>query len=146
MTGLMTVLDGFNKKILIMKRDNTLAERIASLSPEKRALLESRLKQGNSAKIQLSIPARQNQAPAPLSFAQQRLWFLDQLEPERSIYNMTHAVRLQGPLNVEALRSALNTIVNRHEVLRTTIDVVDGSPIQVIHQDESVCLPMIDLS
>src|SRR6266404_4273153 len=129
-----------------MKRDNTLAERNATLSPEKRALLESRLKQYNSAKIQLSIPARQNQAPAPLSFAQQRLWFLDQLEPERSIYNMTHGVRLQGPLNVEALRSALNTIVNRHEVLRTTIDVVDGNPIQVIHQDESVCLPMIDLS
>src|SRR6266404_3701548 len=146
MTGLMTVLDGYNKKILIMKRDNTLAERIATLSPEKRALLESRLKQNNSAKIQLSIPARQNHAPAPLSFAQQRLWFLDQLEPERSIYNMTYGARLQGPLNVQALRSALNTIVNRHEVLRTTINGVGGNPIQIIHQDESVCLSTIDLS
>jgi len=129
-----------------MKRDNTLAERIATLSPEKRALLEARLKQNNSAKIQLTIPVRQNHAPAPLSFAQQRLWFLDQLEPESSFYNIPNSVRLNGLLDVEALQKALNTIVNRHEILRTTITVVDGSPIQIVQQNRSVSLSTIDLS
>jgi len=131
-----------------MKRDKTLADRIANLSPEKRALLESRLKQNNSAKIQVQItmPRRQNQAPAPLSFAQQRLWFLDQLEPESSFYNVPHTVRLQGSLNVEALREALNTIVDRHEILRTTISVVDGNPIQVIRENSEASLSVVDLS
>ena len=131
-----------------MKRDKTLADRIANLSSEKRALLESRLKQNNSAKIQvqLTMPRRQNQAPAPLSFAQQRLWFLDQLEPESSFYNVPHTVRLQGALNVEALREALNTIVDRHEILRTTISVVDGNPIQVISENSEASLSVVDLS
>jgi amino acid adenylation domain-containing protein len=68
----------------------------------------------------------------PLSFAQQRLWFIDQLEPGNSAYNFPAAVRLKGPLNVVALERTVNEIVRRHETLRTTFATVDGRPVQVI--------------
>ena len=64
----------------------------------------------------------------PLSFAQQRLWFFDQLEPGTPAYNIPAAVRLKGPLNVVALEQSLNEIVKRHESLRTTFGNVDGRP------------------
>ena len=68
----------------------------------------------------------------PLSFAQQRLWFIDQLEPGNSVYNFPAAIHLQGPLNVMALEQSVNEIVRRHEALRTTFTTVDGRPAQVI--------------
>ena len=68
----------------------------------------------------------------PLSFAQQRLWFIDQLEPGNSVYNFPAAVRLKGPLNMLALEQSLNEIVKRHEALRTTFAIVDGRPVQII--------------
>src|SRR6185369_3845874 len=63
----------------------------------------------------------------PLSFAQQRLWFMDQLQPGQSIYNIPSAVRLTGELNVAALRQSLNDLVNRHEILRATFSDVEGT-------------------
>jgi amino acid adenylation domain-containing protein len=68
----------------------------------------------------------------PLSFAQERLWFLDQFEPGSAFYNLTSAYRLKGRLHVEALEHAFKEIVRRHEALRTTFGVVDGKPVQVI--------------
>ena len=68
----------------------------------------------------------------PLSFAQQRLWFLDQLAPGNSFYNVPVAARLQGALNVDALKQAFATIIQRHEALRTTFQSMDGQPVQVI--------------
>jgi len=70
----------------------------------------------------------------PLSFAQQRLWFIDQLEPGNAIYNCPGAVRVEGQLNLEALERAINEIVRRHEVLRTRIEVKEGKPAQVIDE------------
>ena len=70
----------------------------------------------------------------PLSFAQQRLWFLDQLTPNNPFYNCPGAVRLEGGLNLRALESAINEIVRRHEVLRTRFEVVGGAPTQVIDE------------
>src|SRR5262249_6568826 len=81
----------------------------------------------------------------PLSFAQQRLWFLEQMEGEHTAYNMPFAWRLRGSLNTEALRRALEAIVRRHEPLRTTVAVVDGKPFQVIRTVERLELPLEDL-
>jgi acyl carrier protein len=90
-------------------------------------------------------PAPRN-ARLPLSFAQQRLWFLNQLEPESPAYNESRAYRLRGVLDVAALQKALDQIVARHEVLRTNFVSVDGNPTQVIAETRSVQLPLIDLS
>ncbi|MFC1715512.1 amino acid adenylation domain-containing protein [Candidatus Poribacteria bacterium] len=81
----------------------------------------------------------------PLSFAQQRLWFLDQLVPNSSTYNMPSAIRLTGSLDVSALERTLGEIVRRHEVLRTTFANMDGNPVQVISEDTSFTLPIVDL-
>jgi amino acid adenylation domain-containing protein len=80
-----------------------------------------------------------------LSFAQQRLWFLDQLEPGNSIYNLSAAVRLTGQLNPCALQKSLNEIIRRHESLRTTFIVTDTEPMQVIAPELALALPIIDL-
>ena len=82
----------------------------------------------------------------PLSFAQQRLWFLDQLEPGSTAYNCPGAVGLEGRLDLEALERALNEIVRRHEILRTRIEIEDGEPIQVIDEWEPRKLEVEDLT
>ncbi|HET6975216.1 MAG TPA: amino acid adenylation domain-containing protein [Pyrinomonadaceae bacterium] len=84
--------------------------------------------------------------PLPLSFAQQRLWFLDQLEPGNPLYNTPGALRLKGTLDVAAFEQALSEIVRRHETLRTTFDVSDGTPIQIISAPRPLAIPLIDLS
>ncbi|MEQ8997811.1 MAG: amino acid adenylation domain-containing protein [Coleofasciculus sp. B1-GNL1-01] len=80
----------------------------------------------------------------PLSFAQQRLWFLDQMEPGNPLYNIPRAVRLEGSLNVAALEQSFNEIVRRHEALRTTFKTVDGQPVQVIAPTPRLTLPILD--
>ena len=82
----------------------------------------------------------------PLSFAQQRLWFLDQYEPESSVYNIPSALRLAGALTVSVLEQSLQEIVNRHEVLRTTFSMVDGEAVQIIAPSLKLTLPVVDLS
>jgi amino acid adenylation domain-containing protein len=82
----------------------------------------------------------------PLSFAQQRLWFLDQYEPGSSVYNIFNAMRLTGALNVSALEQSVQEIVNRHEALRTTFSMVDGEAVQVIAPSLKLTLPIVDLS
>ncbi|UZW58360.1 non-ribosomal peptide synthetase [Lysobacter enzymogenes] len=82
----------------------------------------------------------------PLSFAQQRLWFLDQMEPGSSFYNMPAAVRLRGELSATALRRSIEEIVRRHESLRTRFGDRQGQAFQSIGADASVALPLLDLS
>lgn len=82
----------------------------------------------------------------PASFAQQRLWFLSQLEPDSASYNTALAVRLRGPLNRDATAQGLGEIVRRHEVLRTTFDEADGELVQVIVADHSMDVPVTDFS
>ncbi|HEV2763561.1 MAG TPA: condensation domain-containing protein, partial [Pyrinomonadaceae bacterium] len=81
----------------------------------------------------------------PLSFAQQRLWFLDQLEPDSSFYNMPSAVRLRGALDVRALSQALSEVVRRHEALRTTFPSVEGRPVQLINPPRPLVVEVEDL-
>jgi amino acid adenylation domain-containing protein len=110
------------------------SERMAALSPEKRALLELRVRK-----------QAQQLNSFPLSFAQQRLWFIDQLEPGSSLYNIPLAVRLHGHLDIPALERTLSEIIRRHEVLRTTFPLIDGRPMPVITAPERIKLPIIDL-
>ncbi len=81
----------------------------------------------------------------PLSFAQQRLWLIHQLDPESSAYNGSNLVRLQGKLEVEALEESINEIVRQHEILRTCFVVVEGQPVQKIIPELKITLPIIDL-
>ena len=81
----------------------------------------------------------------PVSFAQQRLWFLDQLDPGSPLYNISAAVRIAGPLNVQALYDSLKEIVRRHESLRTTFTSMDEQPVQVVNLAMVMPLPIADL-
>ncbi|MFP2960203.1 amino acid adenylation domain-containing protein [Myxococcus sp. 1LA] len=81
----------------------------------------------------------------PLSFAQQRLWFLAQLEPTSTVYNVPASVRLTGALNVAALAQSFDALVRRHESLRTTFRTEDGSPVQVIDSQGHARLDVMDL-
>ncbi|HKU75394.1 MAG TPA: amino acid adenylation domain-containing protein, partial [Pyrinomonadaceae bacterium] len=82
----------------------------------------------------------------PLSFAQERLWFIDQLEPGSAAYNLPHAVRLTGSLQVAALEQSVNEMVRRHEVLRTSFVDSAGQPAQQIAPELRIELPLVDLS
>src|ERR1043165_6828446 len=94
----------------------------------------------------LTITPVTRTACLPLSFSQQRLWFIDQLHPENATHNVPLGVRLIGRLDVPALEQTLNEIVQRHESLRTTFLEVDGEPLQVISETAQLSLPLTDLS
>ena len=121
-------------------------KRSFGLSPQKQALLDMMLRQaGLDQEAARGIPRRQDKGPAPTSFAQQRLWFLDQLAPNNSFYNLSTAVRFQVPLNLIALERAINEIVRRHEALRTTFGAIDGQPMQYVALSLAIPLPVFDL-
>ncbi|MBZ4371690.1 non-ribosomal peptide synthetase, partial [Corallococcus sp. AS-1-6] len=91
------------------------------------------------------LVAVSREQPLPLSFAQQRLWFIDQLEPGSPLYNVPLAVRLEGALDVAALQGALDALVGRHEALRTTFTSHEGTPVQVVHPPSAMPLEVEDL-
>ena len=139
-----------------------LVARQAKLSAANQTLIEQRLhgtlrssatipeqpqrrEPGRPMPVHQPIAPRPNRDVAPMSFAQQRLWFLDQLEPHSAVYNIPYAVRWRGSLNVEALQQTLSAIVARHETLRTTFVHTDGEPVQCIATDRMVDLPVLDL-
>ncbi len=82
----------------------------------------------------------------PVTFAQQRLLFLDQLDPNTTSYSVPWSIRMTGRLNAGALERSLNEIVHRHEILRTTFDMVDGQPVQIVSASVRFPLTMVDLS
>jgi len=106
--------------------------------------VENSLHSGQSIPAQplLPIPRSSN---LPLSFAQARLWFLDQLQPNSAFYNIPTALRLSGQLNVTALESSNNEIIRRHEALRTNFTIIEGQPIQVIASTLELKLLFVDL-
>lgn len=126
---------------------SSLSERIAGLSPAKLEQLQKRLSQRATESVaQPGIATRVHDANnVPLSFAQKRLWFLEQLDPGTPAYNITMGVQLSGTLNVEALQQSLQEIVRRHDVLRATFKVVDGHPVQVVSPSVTLELPVFDL-
>ncbi|MBX7222934.1 MAG: amino acid adenylation domain-containing protein [Blastocatellia bacterium] len=127
---------------------NDLERRIAELSPQKRELLLQKLKGVTPAVTRPRTMARQPRTTNhfPLSFAQQRLWFLDQLVPDNSFYAMPTTVRLVGTLNVAALEQSIAEVVRRHEALRTTFSDVEGQGRQIIQPAGDFVLSQIDLT
>src|SRR5262249_16601971 len=91
------------------------------------------------------IPRKTNDGSAGLSFAQEGLWFLDQMEPGNAAYNIPMAFRLVGPLDVVLLERALNEVIRRHQILRTTFPLRGEQPIQLIAPSLTVALPIVDL-
>jgi amino acid adenylation domain-containing protein len=119
-----------------------LHERLKKLSPSKRAiLLEALREQAVKSEQSNSIPKTAHDGRAPISFAQQRLWLINQLEPNSPAYNVAAALRLSGSLDLPALRDSLNEIIRRHESLRTCFLALQGQPVQVI--SPSLTIPLI---
>ena len=119
------------------------------LSPAKRELLLATLRQkaGAAADTAPTVPRRAERGEAPLSFAQQRLWFLDRLNPGDPSYTISWQGRLRGPLDGERLRASLGEIVRRHEALRTAfVERQDGEPRQVVTAFTPLPMPRLDLA
>jgi hypothetical protein len=122
------------------------------LTPKKRELLELLLKEKKQ-KAELApekttvapISRRTVFSPAPVSFAQQRLWFIDQLTPGTPAFNIPAAVRLKGKLNISLLHKAFDEIIQRHETLRTSFASQQGTPVQVIAPSVKLEIPVVDL-
>jgi hypothetical protein len=114
------------------------------------ATIDESLREGAGVRGAISAPIERRskaEGTSVLSPSQQRLWFLDQLEPGQSSYNIASATRLQGQLNVTALERSFDEIERRHEVMRTTFPTVEGEPIAVIHSpSDSTSLELHDLS
>ena len=112
------------------------------------AKLDQKLTQLRTTETGLSVPPiqpRTQREQLPLSFAQERLWFLYQLEGPSATYNMPEAIRITGDLDIQALQQALSEIVRRHEVLRTSFQTVNGTPIQVIYPKVAINVNVVDL-
>ncbi|SEN18920.1 non-ribosomal peptide synthase domain TIGR01720/amino acid adenylation domain-containing protein [Stigmatella aurantiaca] len=107
--------------------------------------IDSAASAGTRRLSEVPLVAHPRSGPAPLSFAQQRLWFLDRLSPGSATYNIQVAVRMEGPLDAEALERALDGVVRRHEALRTTFGESDGSPFQVIGGEGAPRWAQVDL-
>ena len=109
---------------------------MTQLSPrEKRRLLAELLRKKNA-----------KAKTVPLSFAQQRLWFLDQLSPGNAFYNVDTALPLEFPLDLKVLEKSLNEIVDRHEGLRTTFRAENGEPVQCVAPSLHLKLPVVDIT
>lgn len=122
-----------------------LAERLAALPEEKRVELSGRLAEQGIDIWQLPIvPMAKNFSP--LSFAQQRLWFLEQLNPGNTLFNLFYGLQFHGELNHQWLNGCLNKILQRHDVLRSRIHVVDDNATQFIAPYETFALELTDLT
>src|SRR5215203_2530645 len=117
------------------------------LSGKRRTLLEALLsEQGIKFPGAERIPRREESGPAPLSFAQQRLWFFDQFEPGNAAYNLLNTVLLQGKLDTVALERSFSEVTRRHEALRTTFDVREGELVQLIAPPKPLPLQVVSIT
>jgi len=124
-----------------------IAGDIAELSPEQRELLELLMREEQLDASTLPIvPAAGDQESPPLSFAQERLWFFDQLNPGSPVYNLFTGARAKGALNPATLQQCFGDVVRRHETLRATFATVEGQPVQVVKRAASPVLAYVDLS
>ena len=123
-----------------------IARQVENLNPERRRLFLQLLeKQGIDISDLIILPQPEDRTTFPLSFAQRRLWFLDQFESNTALYNVPLALRLDGVLDVDVLQRTLTEIVRRHNILRTSFSAQDGEPYQVVNPECMVPLSVIDL-
>ncbi|MDJ0838003.1 MAG: amino acid adenylation domain-containing protein [Acidobacteriota bacterium] len=116
------------------------------LTPRRKKLLGELLKQeGVGLVVDENIQPRKPDQPLLLSYAQERLWFMDQFQPDNPVYNVIATIQIQGPLHMRALRRSIAEITRRHEVLRTTFRTEGGRPVQVIAPSLETPLPIVDL-
>jgi hypothetical protein len=127
------------------RQEAALASRVESLTPEERARLVQALKQRRAGEA-AAITRRADVGPAPLSFSQEALWFLEQWEPGAPTNHGTRATHLHGEVSAPALESALRTLVARHEILRTVYPLRERRPVQVALDEWDLSLPIVDLS
>lgn len=127
------------------REDLSLSERIAALSPEKRALLRARLQARTATAAPQPIAPRGDAAPAPLSLGQFGIWLAERIRPGIG-FNLLFSLRLMGPLELGALQKSLHRVVERHEILRTTFEVAGGDPVQIVHRAPNIALHIFDLS
>jgi acyl-CoA synthetase (AMP-forming)/AMP-acid ligase II len=127
---------GASLRFLSFFEDPTIALMAASIDNQRRGTA--------SATVPTLQPRRENN-PAPLSFAQQRLWFFDQLEPGNPVYNQSWHFHLAGRLSVEALQRSLDEIVRRHQILRTRFAATEDTPTQIPMPADSLPLSLVDL-
>jgi amino acid adenylation domain-containing protein/FkbM family methyltransferase len=114
---------------------------------KKRKLLAQLLEAENiQSNVEQQIPRREEVSELPLSFAQQRLWLLEQLQPGTATYNVPKFLYLDGPLNISALEQSFSEIIRRHEALRTTFPTREGNPLQFISDPAPVSVSLVDLS
>jgi amino acid adenylation domain-containing protein len=123
-----------------------LQSRIAALAPEQRALLEARVADLTAARASArsdGIRPRDRSQPTPLSYAQQREWALARFRPSN---NISGAIRLEGNVDLDLLGRVLTEVTARHEVLRSTVEMVDRTPVQVVHPVTPIPVTVVDLS
>ena len=142
--GVQLSTDG--QKLKCKAPNDTLTPRLKSALADRKAEIISFLHQSEGIKSTVeTIPTVSRVQALPLSFAQQRLWFLDRIEPNSSSYNIPEAVELTGSLDVQILQQALDAIVSHHEIIRTNYLTVDDNPIQAINPPAPVKLEIVDL-
>ncbi len=126
---------------------SNISERIAALSPEQKALLERRLHQRklNNLKSQTEIKPQKKSDETTLSYAQERLWILQQLQPELPLYNEINLFKLTGSLDISLLEKSFNQVLQRHQVLRSKFITKDGKPVAQIVPLQWVTLPVVEI-
>ncbi|ARU63622.1 hypothetical protein CBW65_23350 [Tumebacillus avium] len=130
---------------------NNLSDRLAALTPEQRAIFEKRAKAKNLAaeKLMLKkdrIPNRGHKNPSPLAIDQERLWFFHMMNPDEPTYNVYGAINMKGTLNAPVFEQSFNEIVRRHEAWRTTFEMINGQPMQLVHDELFVPMELLDLT
>ena len=124
--------------------EDTLLRQLDGLSPAKRAFIEQRLREAREKAASSGIPRGVEGEPVPLSFAQELLWRLEQAAPGTSAYNVPRAMQVRGELDVARLQNALDKLVERHAILRTSF-VADGDdPVQIVRPARPVSLTQVD--
>ncbi len=125
-----------------------MTEQPSASAADRQALLEALLQEEgfDAAPTATTIPPHEAEGDLPLSFSQERIWVLDQIEPGNPAYNIPAAIRLRGAIDLDALRAALSTIIDRHEALRTTYKAREGRPYQVVNELTALPFTVHDLT